>query len=109
MFVVLGVIWGIRSLLAAFRVKEKWMIPVALLTPAAMIFACWLAWEGVAEDWLYYAGSILCLAAVFVTALSMALIYNRLTTRSIPDFHDRKGGVSYDIPRMASLVPLAEQ
>ena len=44
------------------------------------------------DDWKYYAGSIICLAAVAVTCFGLIGKYNILSTRPIPSFFDRKGG-----------------
>ena len=44
------------------------------------------------SDIPYYAGAILVLAANCFTLLGLIDKYNILSTRAVPDFHDRKGG-----------------
>ena len=90
-----GVLYFIRSLIVCFGLKEKQMLLGSLLPFAAQAAAVLLTAGAPPEDWVYYGCAIGALGAAFVTALLMILEYNLLTTRGMPDFHDRKGGVSY--------------
>ncbi|WP_130838407.1 hypothetical protein [Lachnoclostridium sp. Marseille-P6806] len=85
---------------AVFAVTASYMKKV---TEKNMLLQAAGAWFGLAvafvicyiepvEDWKYYAGCIVCLAAVAVTCVGLILKYNILSTRPIPTFFDRKGG-----------------
>ena len=65
---------------------------IVFLPPAAEIIAFLIALTAPVHDWVYYAGSIAALAAATVASLSMIRQYNLLTTRPIPEFHNREGG-----------------
>ena len=73
-------------------VKEK-----SMLIPAATSFLAEGAAFGVFcvkpfEDWIYYAGAILCLAGVTVTCVELIRRHNLIATRPVPEFFNREGG-----------------
>ena len=65
---------------------------MSLLMLAAEIAAFFIAVSKPVSDWIYYGGSIVSLVAVTVVSLAMINQYNRLTTRPLPEFHNREGG-----------------
>ena len=89
---IAGFIWFIRTLRPLARIKEKRMIFGAILPVVAEFIAAAIGITLPAADWIYYLGSVVVFGALTVTSLGLILEYNLLTTRSIPDFHDRKGG-----------------
>ncbi len=96
-FIVLGgLLTWLSCLKPVLGVKEKSMLLGMTLPLAAEILAFVVCAAETVEDWKFYGAAIICLAAVMITALSMILRYNRLCTRGIPDFHDRKGGARYE-------------
>ncbi len=88
----IGAILFFRTLKPIAGIKEKGMFLGALLPFAAEVVAMVIAIMTPVNDWVYYIGTLSVMGAVIFTCLSMIFRYNLLTTRSIPDFHDRKGG-----------------
>ena len=87
-----GAVFFVLTISLAKRVKEKSMIPQAAAAFAAELIAFVILALHPVDDWKYYAGSIICLAAVAVTCFGLIGKYNILSTRPIPSFFDRKGG-----------------
>ncbi len=73
-------------------IKEKSMFIIGLLPPIAEVTAFYIESNRFIQDWAYYIGSVIVFGALLLTMLTLILRYNLLTTRSIPDFHDRQGG-----------------
>ena len=87
-----GIAFEVTALKAAAAVKEKSMKLILLLPLAAEIIAFLIAFAAPIHDWVYYAGSIIALAAAAAASISMIMQYNLLTTRPLPEFHNREGG-----------------
>ncbi|MBO4336876.1 MAG: hypothetical protein J5842_02230 [Lachnospiraceae bacterium] len=89
---IIGIILQVSSLKYLPRLKEGSMKLLIMLPLAAEIIAFLIAFSAPVYDWIYYAGSIASLAVSAVVSISMIQQYNLLTTRSIPEFHNREGG-----------------
>jgi hypothetical protein len=89
---VMGVILFVTSLKYIGRIQGGSMKLMSLLMLAAEIAAFFIAVSKPVSDWIYYGGSIVSLVAVTVVSLAMINQYNRLTTRPLPEFHNREGG-----------------
>ena len=89
---VTGIVFQVTLMKYLAKLKENSMKLIVFLPPAAEIIAFLIALTAPVHDWVYYAGSIAALAAATVASLSMIRQYNLLTTRPIPEFHNREGG-----------------
>ena len=89
---VAGIIMQVTVLRYCAKLKEQSMKMIVLFPLAAEIVAFLIALTAPVHDWVYYAGSIIALAASALASLSMIKQYNLLTTRPIPEFHNREGG-----------------
>ncbi len=89
---ITGIVLMITSLKHFPRLKENSMKLISMLPLAAEIIAFLIVASAPVFDWVYYAGSILALAVSAVVSIHMIKQYNLLTTRSIPEFHNREGG-----------------
>ncbi len=89
---VAGIILHVTSLKHLPKLKEKSMKSILLLPLVAEIIAFLIALFSPVHDWIYYIGSILALAVSAVVSINMIKQYNLLTTRPIPEFHNREGG-----------------
>ncbi|MCR4738706.1 MAG: hypothetical protein K5886_00435 [Lachnospiraceae bacterium] len=87
-----GIVLLIMTLKPMLSVKEKRMIPIGLMPVAAEFTAFVILSTHTIADWKIYGGCIVSLLVLLVVSLSMINDYNLLTTRSIPEFHNRKGG-----------------
>lgn len=91
------------------KATDKKMIAEALLIPAAMAAVVLvLNWNPI-EDYIYYAGMLICLVLIALTLTAIIFRYNMLSTHPIPNFHDRKGGGGTKgmAAFLALLLPLA--
>ena len=81
------------SVIADARYLEEKTEALAVFWPLLSVF-----YSGVisflipASDLWFYAGSLLCMLSSLILCLTLIRIYNRLSTRPIPSFFDRKGG-----------------
>ncbi len=91
---VIGLILHVTAISSMSGIQEKSMKSIALIPLAAEIFAFVIAFMTPVQDWIYYLGSIVSLTAVAIVSLNMIKQYNLLTTRPIPEFHNREGGNS---------------
>ena len=89
---VAGIILQASVMKYLSQLKENSMKVLILFPLAAEIIAFLIAFTAPVHDWVYYAGSIIALAAAAVVSLNMINQYNLLTTRPIPEFHNREGG-----------------
>ncbi|MCR5732981.1 MAG: hypothetical protein K6G22_00095 [Lachnospiraceae bacterium] len=87
-----GVVIYLISLKPLSTVREKRMKLVSLLPPVSEFIALYTLATNTIEDWKIYIGSALSMIVCLIVALLMIMDYNLLTTRSIPEFHNRKGG-----------------
>ena len=92
------IICFITSLKSAADVKEGSIRLLSLLPLLAELIAFVVAFMTPVQDWIYYAGSILALIVSGIVCVNMIRQYNLLTTRPIPEFHNREGG-SKDVGR----------
>ena len=95
MFIV-GLVFYIGTLKPLTQIEEKRMFLGATLPVAAEFIAAAIALTAPAQDWIYYIGCIAVFGSLTVTSLSLILEYNLLTTRSVPDFHNREGGARHE-------------
>ena len=89
---IAGIIMFIGTMKAMAQIQEKRMIFGAVFPVIAELIAAAIGVINPAQDWIYYLGCVVVFGALTVTSLSLILEYNLLTTRSIPDFHNREGG-----------------
>lgn len=89
---ITGIVLQVRSLKYMSRIRQNSMKLIAFLPLASEIIAFLIALSAPVHDWGYYAGSIIALAVSAVASISMINQYNLLTTRPIPEFHNREGG-----------------
>ncbi|MCM1157526.1 MAG: hypothetical protein NC300_08305 [Bacteroidales bacterium] len=83
--------FGMKSIADAKKVRAKKGIPGSVWTMAAVLLAAILAFIRPASDIYYYAGNLICLAAVFFALLDLISDYNLLATRPLPQFEYRGG------------------
>ncbi len=89
---IVGIVILMTSRKYLSMISEKSMKMIFLIPLAAEIIAFVIALAGPVHDWVYYAGSISAFAASALASLDMIRHYNLLTTRPIPEFHNREGG-----------------
>ncbi len=82
----------IRSLLLLRHYPFKSMFLMVLLLAAGIAAASLIVMSAPADDYMYYTGAVLCLAAVTVCCVGLIRRYNLLVTRPVPSFFDRGGG-----------------
>ncbi len=74
------------------KAGDRKMIAEALLPAAAIIAVIVVQGRNPVEDYIYYAGMLVCLVFIAMTLTALIFRYNMLSTHPIPNFHDRKGG-----------------
>ena len=67
-------------------------MPATFITMAAVVVAAVIQFTAPVSDLFYYAGAILCLAAVIILLLGVIKYYNVLSTRKLPQFINYSGG-----------------
>ena len=93
-FIVL--ILEIISLIKAFGIgiylKKKRSLLIFLLGFLAIGYSFWVAAAEPVQDWWYYLGALVSLAASAIMCADMIARYNETSTRPLPSFYERKGG-----------------
>ena len=87
----LGLIQMIRGISKASHLKEKSMVLWPILNGLAVLLVAVIAiWRPV-NDWVYYLGAVICMAATLVPALKLIDVFNLMATRPLPSFFGREG------------------
>ena len=72
--------------------KNKRSLLTAFFSMGAILYSLSVALSEPVQDWIYYAGGLLNLAAASAMALDLIIRYNEVSTRPLPSFFSRKGG-----------------
>ena len=72
--------------------KNKSSFLIALFAMAAVTYSFGVTVQEPVQDWIYYAGGLVNLAAASIIALDLISRYNEKATRPLPSFFSRKGG-----------------
>ncbi|MBQ9360387.1 MAG: hypothetical protein IJT96_05055 [Lachnospiraceae bacterium] len=91
---IIGIVLQLKAGKYLSKLQEKSMKTIFLLPFMAEIIALIIAFIGTVHDWdwIYYTGSIIAFAVTAIVSINMIKQYNLLTTRPIPEFHNREGG-----------------
>lgn len=89
---VTGIVLQVTSAKHLIKLKAGGMKLIFFLPLIAEIIAFLVVMSAPVYDWVYYAGSAIALAISAIASISMIKQYNLLTTRPIPEFHNREGG-----------------
>ena len=81
-----------RQIGVARYLRNKRSILVALFGWGSVIYAFMVASMKPVEDWWYYLGALICLAAASAMSIDLILRYNETSTRPLPSFYSRTGG-----------------
>ena len=87
-----GIVLQVTSAKHLIKLKAGGMKLIFFLPLIAEIIAFLVVMSAPVYDWVYYAGSAIALAISAIASISMIKQYNLLTTRPIPEFHNREGG-----------------
>ena len=72
--------------------KNKRSLFYSLLTLAAIAYAFIVAVRAPVQDWWYYAGALIALAAASLMCVDLLIRFNETATRPLPSFYSRTGG-----------------
>ncbi len=89
---VVGIILFVKVLKYLPKLKEQSMKLMVVLPLVAEAIAFIIVLNAPKYDWVYYTGSVIALAVSAVVSINMIKQYNLLTTRPLPEFHNREGG-----------------
>lgn len=81
-----------RQIGVARYLKNKRSMLVALFGWGSVVYAFMVASMKPVEDWWYYLGALICLAAASAMSIDLILRYNETSTRPLPSFYSRTGG-----------------
>ena len=86
------IILFLKTVNTARYLRNKSAIFTALLTLGAVVYSFTIAAAQPVQDWWYYLGSLISLAAASVMCTDLIRRYNETSTRPLPSFYSRKGG-----------------
>ena len=92
LILILELIQFIRCLFISRHLKRKTSILTGLFGLAAVAAGFMTAVIAPVEDWWYYIGAMISLAAAVCMSLDLISRYNDLSTRPLPSFYERTGG-----------------
>jgi hypothetical protein len=88
----LEIISFIKAFGIGIYLKKKRSLLIFLLGFLAIGYSFWVAAAEPVQDWWYYLGALVCLAASAIMCADMIARYNETSTRPLPSFYERKGG-----------------
>ncbi|MBR3226914.1 MAG: DUF4040 domain-containing protein, partial [Erysipelotrichaceae bacterium] len=88
----LEIISYFRTLSSAVWLKNKCSIFFSTLTLVSVIAGFIIAVRAPVDDWWYYLGALIALAAAALMCTDLLLRFNETSTRPLPSFYERKGG-----------------
>ena len=89
---ILQLIRFFRTLNVSRYLRNKRSMLVALIALMAVLYSFGVSSAEPVEDWWYYLGSLICLAAASIMAFDLIFRINESATRPLPSFYVRKGG-----------------
>ena len=89
---VLQTVRFIKTLIVMVHVKNKRSLLLAVLAMGSVVYAFSVAASEPVQDWWYYLGALIALAAASLMAVDLIARYNETSTRPLPSFYSRKGG-----------------
>jgi len=89
-----GLVATVRTLINVGRIEEKYLKWGCLASFLPIVAAFVLSIVRPAADWWYYTVTILIAVGTLVPSLQLIDIYNLLSTRPLPSFFGREGGLN---------------
>ncbi|MBQ6492482.1 MAG: hypothetical protein IJI92_01240 [Erysipelotrichaceae bacterium] len=89
---VLEVIRFVKLLAVTRYLKNRRSFFFSILAMGAVGYSFFVAVSEPVQDWWYYLGALICLAAATFMAVDLIARYNESSTRPLPSFYTRKGG-----------------
>ena len=89
---ILEAVRFLKQINVARYLRNKRSLLICFIGLGAVVYAFAVASMEPVEDWWYYLGGLICLAAACAMSIDLILRYNETSTRPLPSFYTRKGG-----------------
>ena len=89
---ILQIIRFLKTVNVSRHLRNKRSLLIALITLGAVCYAFVVAAMEPVQDWWYYLGGLIALAAAAIMAADLIVRYNEASTRPLPSFYSREGG-----------------